>query len=322
MNSADTNEEENAFETYECCEKASERGSDLGEVWELLAGTACVGSDDDSEEGEEGTRPPTREFVPGMGPESLRAAGIAQLPVAREASAALRKLVAWIQQPDCWQLLLNAESGDELRLPPCWTDTPDTDKPWPRWRLQSSKGSGNRLLWLYAGDEAAMEPFETLAAAVGPAGVEAAARPLDAPSNSFPPVQLCSACLVILRSPGAQDSQVFVHRDWDLSVPALPERSAFTVLLPLLMPEGSAGLEVYDQEKSFQGVVAYDANSEEAVAFDNRQPHRTQPGRSPTRILASLSFAPTDPELWAQTECVFRGQTPHFYRSPLCHPAC
>jgi len=263
----------------------------------LLEGSAAVAGGESSDDEPCAERLRARPLAIGAGSASLLEAGVCRLEVPPGASAPLRNLAEALLEPEAWGRLLGTEPGlaghEGLQL----------GGGWPRLRLHNSVGSA-RLLWVYAGDEDAMQPFDALA--------EALADEIEAGAPDGPGLQLCAGSLVVLRTPGAKDSEVFAHRDWD--VPELPPRSAFTVLAPLVLPERSAGLEVFDGAGQLQGVAAYELGR--AIAFDNRLMHRTQPGCSPTRVLASLSFAPTRPELWPAAERVLRAQTPSFFRSP------
>lgn len=198
-----------------------------------------------------------------------------------------------ILEPAVWRRVLATDPGSELLL----------GAGLPRLTLHNSVGS-DRLLWLYARDEQAMEPFDALAEAVE-AEVAAGSR------LGKRGLKLCAGSFVVLRAPGARGSEVFPHRDWDEA--ELGTRSAFTALAPLVLPDGSAGLEVFGPGGGLEGVAQYALG--EAVVFDNARLHRTQPGGSPTRVLASLSFAPTCPMLWPAAERVLRAQTPFFYRA-------
>merc|ERR1711933_469710 len=93
----------------------------------------------------------------------------------------------------------------------------------------------------------AMGPFDKLANAV--AGI------VEAGALSDVALKFCAGSLVVLRDPGAKDSEVFAHRDWD--EPNLPPRSAFTALVPLVLPEDSAGLEVFDDCGKLAGIARY-----------------------------------------------------------------
>jgi len=278
-------------------------------AWELLEGTAA-GCSDDSDEDEPcsgGCR-----HVIGEGATALGADGIARLRIPPEALAPLRVLANALLEPIILGMVLGTDSGQEVT---------GLGSGWPRFRLHNSTGSDS-LLWLYASDEKAMGLFEAVSNSVISAVAAAAA------GDVMP--RLCACSLVILRSPGARDSEVFAHRDWD--EPSLPPLSAFTALIPLVLPDGSAGLELFDDSRQLKDVAAYVQG--EAVVFDNRQLHRTQPGRSlkrilfhlanrsPARILASLSFAPMRSDLWPAAERVLRGQTPHFYRTPSAFNQC
>lgn len=261
-----------------------------GDVWALLEGTAAGAGESSDEE------PCAERFLScpmplGRGTSALREAGISIFEIPPETYAPLQGLAEALLRPTAWKSVLATESGQELQLGPGW----------PRLRLHNSVGS-DRLLWVYAGDEGAMAPFDTLA--------EALASQVATGALGDTRLRLCAGSLVVLRAPGARNSEVFAHRDWD--VPELPPRSAFTALVPLVLPHESAGLEVFDEHRSLLGVAKYALG--EAIAFDNMLLHRSQPGRSPTRILASLSFAPTTPELWPAAERVLRAQTPFFYR--------
>jgi len=260
-------------------------------AWALLEGAAagCSDSSNDDEPCSGGCL-----WLVGVGTTALRADGITRLRIPQEALTPLLVLANALLEPKTLGMVLGTDSGQELTgLGPSW----------PRFRLHNSTGS-DRLLWLYANDEEAMALFEKVSDTVTPVVTAAA-------SGDVLP-RLCACSLVLLRSPGARDSEVFPHRDWD--EPSLPQLSAFTALTPLVLPDGSAGLELFNDSRQLQGVAAYVQG--EAIVFDNRQMHRTQPGKSPMRILASLSFAPTQADLWPFAERVLRGQTPHFFRRP------
>lgn len=271
------------------------------EIWALLDGSALggAGSQDSDEEDLCCKKRAVGEGIP-----ALCAEGLCRLDVPLSALAPLRKLAGSLLEDVTWLKVLDTEGGHEIDLGPSF----------PRLYLHYSVGA-QRLLWLYAGDEAAMKPFEGLAAAVLPA-LEAAAAAAAPSSAESPFLHFCAGSLVVLRAPGARRSEVSPHRDWD--EPGLPACSAFTVLAPLLLPEGSAGLEIFDAGGASEGVADYIEGG--VLALDNKRLHRTSPTRSPTRVLASLSFAPTRADLWLPAERVLRGQTPHFFRKPCGSP--
>lgn len=234
----------------------------------------------------------------GKGTSELRSKGVARVLVeSPEALVPLRKLAEAILEADTWQAVVNTESGQEV---------PAFGEALPKFRRHCFVGS-DRLFWLYPCNEEDMQIFDPLATSVFPA-VSGAAEPGS-------DLQLCAASLVVLKDRGARDSDVHAHRDWESSNLGLPPRTAYTVLVPLVLPTASAGLELYKESRELIGVAQYVLG--EGIAFDNGQLHRTQPGRSPSRILASLSFAPTAPELWISAERVLKSQTPHFYRRPV-----
>ncbi|CAK0796584.1 unnamed protein product [Prorocentrum cordatum] len=195
--------------------------------------------------------PPAAPLALGLGGAALGRHGICRLPVAEGARAALAATARALLEPAAWRRVLATDPGSELLL----------GAGLPRLTLHNSAGS-DRLLWLYARDEQAMGPFDALAAALE-AEVTAASR-LGGRS-----LKLCAGSFVVLRSPGARDSEVFPHRDWDEAV--LGARSAFTALVPLVLPEGSAGLEVFGPGGGLEGVVQYALG--EAVVFDNARLH-------------------------------------------------
>eukprot|EP00927_Polykrikos_kofoidii_P064006 TRINITY_DN5897_c0_g1_i1.p1 TRINITY_DN5897_c0_g1~~TRINITY_DN5897_c0_g1_i1.p1 ORF type:complete len:294 (-),score=44.37 TRINITY_DN5897_c0_g1_i1:97-978(-) len=267
------------------------------DIWALLEDSAA-GGDESSDEELCAHRRLSSPVVLGVGSSALLDVGISRLKVSPKAYAPLRGLAEALLEPNVWRKTLSTEPSQELQLGPDW----------PCLRLHKSVGS-DRLLWIYAAEERAMPPFDALA--------ESVANQVSAGALGSQDLRLCAGCLVVLLSPGAKESEVFAHRDWDAAksahLPGLPPRSAFTVLVPLVLPEGSAGLEVFDGAGQLEGVAGYAVG--EAIAFDNTCLHRTQPGGSPTRILASLSFAPTSPELWPAAERVLRAQTPSFFRN-------
>lgn len=269
----------------------SSNENDDDEIWALLDGTAAQG-DASSEEEPCTHRLEANPFVPGQGSAALTECGICRFNISGDAYEQLLTLAQSLLAGSIWSKILSTEPGEELEL----------GEGWPLFRLHNSVGS-DRLLWLYANDEQAMGPFDELGNAVASIISASSAGNLD--------LQLCAGSLVVLRDPGAKDSEVFAHRDWDDS--RLPPKSAFTALVPLVLPDKSAGLEVFDTSGKLLGVTSYLLG--EAIVFDNTLLHRTQPGKSPTRILASLSFAPTSSELWPAAERVLRSQTPFFYRS-------
>mmetsp|Transcript_125302 Transcript_125302/g.243971 ORF Transcript_125302/g.243971 Transcript_125302/m.243971 type:complete len:294 (+) Transcript_125302:154-1035(+) len=260
-------------------------------VWCLLAGSADAEDDDAAEEERIPSVP--RPLLEGV--EALRAEGICRLPVPLEAIEELESIATALLETKAWSTVRGTESGEEVAL----------DSSWPLLRLHYSIGA-RHLFWLYAGDAEALEPFGALAEVVAPSLAAVA-------SAAAGQLYFAAASLVVLCAPGARASEVHPHRDWEER--ALGPRSAFTVLTPLVLPAGSAGLEIFGPDKRSDGVAQYVRG--EAIAFDNKLLHRTAPGSSPTRVLASLSFAPSDPKLWPVAEKVLRAQTPHFYQRPL-----
>lgn len=281
--------------TSTSAQDSEEQSSEEDMAWGLLAGTA-VAEDDDWAEDE--SIPSVPRLV-AEGVDALCADGLCRLPVPLQALEGLESLAADLLEASAWNTVRSTESGEELAL----------GAPWPLLRLHYSFGA-RHLLWLYAGDTEALELYRPLADFLAPSLAVAA-------SAAAGELHFAAASLVVLCAPGARASEVHPHRDW--AEPGLGLRSAFTVLVPLILPKGSAGLELFGTGGASEGVAQYVRG--EAIAFDNHLLHRTAPGSSPTRVLASLSFAPSDPKLWPEAEKVLRAQTPHFYlRPPNIHP--
>lgn len=265
------------------------------DVWDLLHGSVERAVESEDSDDADGPTP----VKLGRGIDPLCENGIAEFPVAGECLEPLDGLVEAVLEAPNLSRLFNAESGEAVQLE-------SQGKPLPRLRVHLSVGSLT-LLWLYPAEDALMELFEPLANSMQPLLSSATSGDL----------LFCAASLVVLLPPGARSAEVQPHRDWD--VDSLPPRSAFTVLAPLRLPlargQRCPGLEIYDDDGSLAGVYSYERGR--AIAFDNRVLHRTEPRRGLTgpRVLASLSFAPTDAR-WPEAEMVLRMQTPHCYRTP------
>ena len=146
-------------------------------------------------------------------------------------------------------------------------------------------------------------------------------------------VVLCQACFVVVHG-GVREGDAKLHADWAME--AIPRREVFTALTPLNdFPEDVGGLIVDinsmpKREGMHKGTTTWSRKREEilhryqrgeAVVFDGKLMHRTQPFDNPRfeRVLASFSFctaASHERDYLPELVEVLGDQTPAFYIAP------
>ena len=144
---------------------------------------------------------------------------------------------------------------------------------------------------------------------------------------------LCQACFVVVKG-GVREGDAKLHADWAME--SIPRREVYTALTPLTdLPDDVGGLIVDvnsmpKRQGHFSGTTTWSREKREilhryqrgeAVVFDGKLMHRTQPFDNAAfeRVLASFSFctaASDEGSYLPEVLQVLGDQTPAFYIAP------
>lgn len=185
-----------------------------------------------------------------------------------------------------------------------------------RWGCTKSGVTADNMCYVWAEDEPTLGLFQPLA--------DALIAEL-APTTPHP-LMLYAASFIVHAPPGTSERSAIPHNDWDLN---LPRGASFTALTPLYPLDATiGGVEYWPlpfDRFAAPGVRKYAHG--EAVVFDGRVQHRTQPyhaeaaafpavGGAPLRVLVQMSFAARDERLWGDVQASLERQSTGYFRSP------